>query len=307
MTLRGQPCWVDITLYPLGAVPEDGAAIRIDDITQRVQMEEMMIQTAKMLSIGGLAAGMAHEINNPLSGIMQNMQVIENRFDPDFDKNRDAARESGIDLDRLRDYLRRRGILEMMQYIIASGRRAARIVENMLSFSRKSQEQFQPVDLVDLLERTLELAASDYSVGYHYDFKKIQIHRDFSTSLPVIPGEPGLLQQVFLNILINGAQAMAEAEVAEPAFGIQITADAKGVVIEIKDNGPGMDALQTERAFDPFYTTKPVGSGTGLGLSVSYFIITEQHQGRLSVKTSPGQGSTFIIWLPLAPMKLSLT
>ena len=300
LKLDGQLCWTDITLYPLGTAPEDGAAVRVDDITQRIQMEEVMIQSAKMLSVGGLAAGMAHEINNPLSGILQNMQVILNRLDPDFGKNRDVAQESGIDLNRLQEYLVNRGITEMMQWITDSGRRAARIVDNMLSFSRKSQSEFQILNVAELLDRTLELAASDYHVGRRYDFKKITIHKDYLETVPSIRAEPGLLQQVFLNILLNGAQALAEFQQPEPAFLLRITADEAWVNVEIADNGPGMDAQQVQRVFDPFYTTKPVGSGTGLGLSVSYFIITEQHGGRLSVKATPEQGATFIIQLPRA-------
>ena len=259
-----------------------------------------MIQSEKMVSIGGLAAGMAHEINNPLAGILQNAQVIRNRISPELAANRSAAAEVGIDLESLRAYLDRRGCLRMMDSIMESGQRAARIVENMLSFSRKSNVERAKVDICALLDRTVELAANDYDLKRQYDFRRIRIVREYEADLPFVPCEESKIQQVFFNLIRNGAQAMA-ARQGDACFVLRARSWGDAVRIEISDNGPGMPEELRKRIFEPFFTTKKVGEGTGLGLSVSYFIVVENHGGQMEVESIPGQGTTFIVILPLTP------
>lgn len=140
--IEGEKRYADVTVYPLIADAVEGAVIRIDDVTNRVRIEEMMIQSEKMLSVGGLAAGMAHEINNPLAGILQNAQVLLNRFSPELAKNREAAQACGTSVEVVEQYMQRRGMVKMVQSIVESGKRAATIVENMLSFSRKGDAPF---------------------------------------------------------------------------------------------------------------------------------------------------------------------
>ncbi len=292
----------DITVYPLVTNGAEGAVIRVDDITDRVRIEEMMVQSEKMLSVGGLAAGMAHEINNPLAGIMQNMQVIQNRFSPDMQKNIEAAQQSGTSMAKINQYMNERGMYEMMDAIMISGKRAARIVENMLSFSRKSESVFSTHDIGSLLDKTIELAENDYDLKKKYDFKTIKIIRDYDESVSKLPCEASKLQQVFLNIFKNGAQAMMEkSDDADykPVFTLRIMDDHEMVRIEIEDNGPGMDEKIRKRIFEPFFTTKKVGVGTGLGLSVSYFIVSENHGGEMAVESQPGKSTRFIIRLPV--------
>jgi PAS domain S-box-containing protein len=295
----GELRYADITVYPLVANGVEGAVIRVDDITERVRIEEMMIQSEKMLSVGGLAAGMAHEINNPLAGILQNAQVLRNRLLGDLPKNRAVAQECGMTLEALAAYAEKRGITSMLEAIIESGRRAARIVDNMLSFSRKSEAKFESHDLAQLLDRTLELAANDYDLKKHYDFRRIEIVREYAPDMPVVRCEASKIQQVLLNLLKNGAQAMVENRVAgvSPRFVLRTLVEGDMARVEIEDNGPGMPESIRKRVFEPFFTTK--GVGTGLGLSVSYFIITENHKGTLSVESKPGQGTRFIIRLPI--------
>ena len=134
----------------------------------------------------------------------------------------------------------------------------------------------------------------------HYDFKQIHIVRAFDDTVPPVPCEASKLQQVFLNILKNGAEAMADvvARKAQPTFTLRVNDDGLWVRVEIEDNGPGMDAKTRRRIFEPFFTTKPVGKGTGLGLSVSYFIITENHGGKMDVFSTDGEGTRFVIRLP---------
>ncbi|MCP5447373.1 MAG: PAS domain S-box protein [Chromatiaceae bacterium] len=292
----------DVIIFPLIANGVDGAVIRLDDVTERVRLEEMMIQSEKMLSVGGLAAGVAHEINNPLAGMMQTASVMRNRLtDLSMPANLHAAEEVGISMESLFRFMEKRNILRMLEDISNSGKRVSEIVENMLSFARKSDSGISSHDLAELMDRTLELAATDYNLKKHYDFKTICIIREYADNLPPVPCESAKIQQVLLNILKNGAEAMYDADGFEHKFILRLRHDAERsmVCIEIEDNGPGMDEATRRRVFEPFFTTKPVGIGTGLGLSVSYFIITEIHAGRMAVESQPGSGAKFIICLPV--------
>ena len=297
---KGEIRFEDITIFPLVANGVEGAVIRVDDVTERVRLEEMMIQSEKMLSVGGLAAGMAHEINNPLAGILQNTAVLENRLMGDLPANRRAAERAGFSLPALNAYLDARKLPEMLENIRSSGNRAAEIVRNMLSFARKSDRAVSSHELDALLDQTVELARTDYDMKKRYDFKQIKIIKDYAPAVPPVPCEASKLQQVFLNILKNGAEAMASATDNDdsPAFILRVVDEDAWVRIEIEDNGPGMNHATRRRIFEPFFTTKPVGEGTGLGLSVSYFIITENHGGEMDVKAVNGRGTRFVIRLP---------
>ncbi|MBN2656387.1 MAG: PAS domain S-box protein [Spirochaetales bacterium] len=299
---NGNIRYADITIYPLTEEGAKGAVIRLDDVTNKVRLEEMMIQSEKMLSVGGLAAGMAHEINNPLGGMMQTAHVMENRLGKNLDMpgNVKAAEEAGTTMEAIKAFMDSRGIPRMINSINESGRRVAEIIENMLSFSRKSDGQSTTRNVNELIDKTLELAYSDYDLKKQYDFKLVSIEKDFSEDLPMVPCQQGKIQQVLLNILRNGAQAMQKADTEKPTFLIRTYRDdgRKMVCMEIQDNGPGMDENTRKRVFEPFFTTKEVGVGTGLGLSVSYFIITENHNGEMEVESHPGEGARFIIRLP---------
>ncbi|THB79650.1 MAG: HAMP domain-containing protein [Desulfobacteraceae bacterium] len=296
----------ELTVYPLMAaqididLPIEGAVIRIDNITQRVYMEEMMIQTEKMQSIGSLAAGMAHEINNPLAGIMQNAQVMRNRIQENLPKNLEVAQETGVSLEKVQAYMSKREVFNMIDAIMASGRRAADIVANMLSFSRKSESSYSNHNICDLMDRTIEIIENDYDFKKRVDFKNIEIRRDYRFCDSTVECDSGKIQQVFFNILKNGAQAMMESqEERKPTFSISVFRQARHVVIEVEDNGPGMNEHMKTHVFEPFFTTKPVGVGTGLGLYVSYFIIADNHNGTIKVESEEGQGTKFVIQLPL--------
>ncbi|MCK4621823.1 MAG: PAS domain S-box protein [Desulfuromonadales bacterium] len=294
---QGNTRYFNLLIYPLSLEGSSGLVIHIDDVTEKAQIEDIMMQSEKMLSVGSLAAGMAHEINNPLAVILQNVQVMGSRLSPSLDKNRRTAEELGMSIEQVAEYTRLRGFDQMIQSISSAGQRAARIIENMLSFSRKSRSEFIPCSLVDLLEKTIELAASDYDMKHHYDFRTIRIVRDFQP-VPDVPCEPGQIQQVILNLLKNAAQAFArKSEDAE--IRVRIFMQAEQVCLQVEDNGPGMDETTRKRVFEPFYTTKEVGIGTGLGLSVAYFIVVENHRGRLTVTSKPGEGSCFSLYLPL--------
>jgi len=256
-----------------------------------------MIQSEKMLSVGGLAAGMAHEINNPLAGMLQNAQVILNRLTQKMQKNDEVAKECNTTFEAIQSFMEKRKIIEMLEAINITGKRASKIVENMLSFSRKSETRFSSHDIRKILDDTIELAASDYDLKKKYDFRKIKIIKEYD-EVSLVNCERSNLQQVFLNVIRNGAQSMIDEDKQKPCFTFRVKQENEMVRIEIEDNGSGMDEESRQHAFEPFFTTKDVSAGTGLGLSVSYFIITEQHRGKMSVESSKGIGTKVSIDLP---------
>lgn len=293
-------CLEDVTIYPLIANGIDGAVILIDDVTNKVRLEEMMIQTEKMMSVGGLAAGMAHEINNPLGVMMHASQNIERRFSPDLPANIKVAQKLGLTMADLTKYVEERRILETIREIRLAGERAANIVANMLQFSRRSESLHQSFDLTELIDTALELANNDYDLKKKFDFRQIEIVREYHPEVPKVPVIATEFEQVILNILKNGAQAMAEKANSEKSrLIIRVLPDHRMVRIEIEDNGPGMTEAVSKRVFEPFFTTKPVGLGTGLGLAVSFMIIVNNHKGTMEVESAPGQGAKFIIRLPI--------
>ncbi len=299
----GEEKFFDIAMYPLSLTETGGAVVRIDDITGRVRIEQVMVQTEKMLSLGGLAAGMAHEINNPLGGIMLGAQNIRRRLTGDLEKNLETARELGITMEQLSRYNENRGVIKLLDGIVAMGERASQIVTNMLNFSRHGDVEKEPVSLDTLLDQTVELASHDYDLKKKYDFRHIQVDREYEEGLPPVPCNRIEIEQVILNLLKNSAQAMREItrEGYRPRIVLRLYKRNNHAVMEVGDNGPGMDIKTRKRIFEPFFTTKDVGSGTGLGLSVSYYIITSNHRGAISVESEPGNGALFRISLPFNP------
>ena len=295
---NGNNRFFDILIYPLSLTEASGAVIHMDDVTERLHLEEMMVRSEKMQSIGGLAAGLAHEINNPLAVILQNVQVLSRRLSPELVKNREAAAELGTTIETIVEYTQLRGCEKMLHSISTAGQRAAKIVENMQSFSRRGASNFIPCAVADLLERMVELAGSDHDMRHHFDFKTIRIIRDFQ-SVPDVCCESGQIQQVCLSLLKNAAQALSHCT-EEPQMILRVFPSGEHrVCLQVEDNGSGMEADVAARIFDPFYTTREVGQGTGLGLSIAYFIVTHNHNGKLSVTSEPGQGSCFTMILPV--------
>jgi signal transduction histidine kinase len=303
---EGQPHYADVMVYPLVANGALGAVIRVDDVTNRVRIEQMMVQTEKMLSVGGLAAGMAHEINNPLSAVLQGCQNIQRRLSADLTMNREVAENLGVEFEKIRDYLQERGIFRFLEGIQEAGRRATGIVNDMLAFSRRSKAELAPARVDEMLDVVIRLAGSDYDLKKNYDFRQIEIVRDYDPNLDWISCDRTEIEQVLLNLVKNAAQAMSNSPGLKPLrITLRTRKLADHACIEVEDTGPGMDEETCRRVFEPFFTTKVAGVGTGLGLSVSYFIITEQHRGDIQVSSGPGQGTCFTIRLPLGPRRES--
>jgi len=277
-----------------------GIASLVNDITDLKRTQDRMIQSEKMMSIGGLAAGMAHEINNPLAGMIQNSQVIYNRLTKELPSNIKVAQELGTSMTVIKNFVERRDILKQLENINQAGAQAVRIIENMLSFARKSDSTRDKHHLNELVDRTLELAHNDYDLKKKYDFKQIDIIREYAKDCPKVLCEASKIQQVVFNIIQNASQAMWEEKgQKKPTLMIRLYICQGMACIEIKDNGPGMEDAVRKRIFEPFFTTKPVDKGTGLGLSISYFIIVDDHGGELNVESTLKDGTTFIIKLPV--------
>jgi len=301
-----EPKHYALTFYPLMGGAGRGVVIRIDDITQRLSLEEMMVQSEKMLSVGGLAAGMAHEINNPLGAILHNVQNIRRRLSPELPKNLEHAEQAGIELDMVNRYLQSREVPKLLDGIQQAGARAAKIVTHMLSFSRRSNRQMAPCDLPALIDQAVDIAGNDFDLAIGFDFKGQAIIRQFDPLLGPVPGTANELEQVLLNLLKNAAQAIHQrADDSEPGRIILRTRlNPPWAEIQVEDNGIGMSENVRKRTFEPFFTTKEIGQGTGLGLSVSYFIITNNHKGQMEVQSTQGQGTCFTLRLPLAGSQL---
>jgi PAS domain S-box-containing protein len=309
--VQGSTIYCDVDVFPLVANHIEGAALRIDDVTRRVQMEEAMLQSAKLASVGGLAAGVAHEINNPLAAMMQSAQMVQLVLDVDRSNTQEYLRRYGIAPDELRRYLEQRGVPAYLDGIRGAGARAAKIVSDLLSFSRKSVSDAEPHDLNTLVEQTLALAMTDYDLRKRYDFRSIEIARELAPNLPRVICDGQQIQQVVLNLVRNAAQAMRQQMetasrdgegVWKPRLVLRTSLrqelENNWARLEVEDNGPGIPEAIRARLFEPFLTTKPVDEGTGLGLWLCWSIVVERHGGRIWAEPVAEGGIRFVIDLP---------
>lgn len=234
------------------------------------QQQQQLVQSAKLASIGELATGVAHELNNPLNNISL---VIGNELD--------HLAEGVVTPERLI------GELELVQQQVE---RAACIVKQLRTFGRSALEEMVPLSLYDTLTSSLNL------VRHQFQLDNITVRREFSPGCPYILGDRLQLEQVFVNLLTNARHALATVRTKEVAVTTRLTCDS--VKIIVRDTGCGMPPDIQERVFDPFFTTKAVGEGTGLGLSIAHGII-QSHKGAISVESMPGNGTSFTVILPI--------
>ncbi len=298
LTQNNKSYYYSVVVYPLEHIWWDNTVIRIDNITAQVKMQKMMIETEKMLSMGGVAGGIAHEINNPLGGVIQGVQNIQRRVNKNFAKNITVAADLGIDFDIIHLYLEKRLLHKFLQNVAESAGRASRIVSNTMSFAAKGDIQRVPVKVSSIIDKSLEILHSDYDLKKDYQLNNIKIEVQHSQEI-TLNCTPVEIEQVVLNIVKNAVQALADASTPHSTIVINIRTKLDRLEIKIDDNGPGMPEKIRKRIFEPFFTTKAAGKGSGIGLAVSYYIITNNYQGSISVDTGK-KGSSFIINLPLA-------
>lgn len=275
--------------------------LELSELNSRLQKtQELMVQQEKLASIGQLAAGVAHEINNPLGFLKSNHSVME-KYVAKTEALLQKIVDSGIP-EASKPIMEQLGkqIDTMKEILIESTEgyeRIIRIVADLKTFSRLDQgEGFAEYDLNAGIESTLVVAWNE--IKYVADVEK-QLG-----NIPKIMARGNELNQVWLNLLVNAAQAIEGAKKEVRGRIIIKTWEEKGyVMVSIKDNGPGIPESIRKKIFDPFFTTKEPGKGTGLGLSISYNIIVETHKGQINVNTEPGQGTEFVVILPLSPPK----
>ncbi|MFT6732328.1 MAG: PAS domain S-box-containing protein [Polaribacter sp.] len=294
---------LEVMIYPIFSDQqvEQSKVIRIDDVTEKLRIDETLVQTEKMLSLGGLAAGMAHEINNPLGAIIQSTQNIKRRLSDDLMRNHVIAEKSDIELEKVLQYVEEQRIISFLDGILTSGKRAADIVGDMLNFAKPISTESTQIDLIDALDAAIRLSEKDYNQKKQFDFRDIEIRKTYSSNVGKITAQKNQVEQVFLNLLVNAAQALASKTIdnQSPLIEIIVRKEGQMVVVDVIDNGPGMTEEIRKRVFEPFFTTKDEKTGTGLGLSVSYFIVTEQLGGLLNVESQPNKGCRFTIRLPI--------
>ncbi len=311
VALTGEPAFFEDYTETLGRYfkvtafrPEPGQfACIFEDVTERRRTQALLIQTEKMMSLAGMAAGIAHEVNNPLGVIRQAVENVDRRLTNGLPANKDAAARAGISADALSAYIRDRDIPAFLDDIRAAAARASEVISGMLQFARKGDSGRSTVDLSRLLEQALMLAANDEALTSRCDLRAIPVTREYQPDMPPASVVPVEIEQALLNLLTNAAYAMAEtAANRPPALTLRVFRDRRRAVIQVQDTGPGMAPDVRQRIFEPFFTTKPPGAGTGLGLSVAFTIIVHNHGGTLDVESEPGRGTCFTIGLPLTPL-----
>jgi hypothetical protein len=273
-TCAGRSLVLNIAIAALQDSQEQtGALVVLEDVTSRIRLEEQLQQREKLSSIGLLAAGVAHEVNTPLTGVSSYTQMLLGML-PEADPKH-----------------------ALLLKVRRQAERATNIVNNLLNFSRTgSATEFSEVNINRVLDDTLQLLEPQLRAN------QVEILRAYDPESPAVIGNSGQLQQVFTNLLLNARDAI-------PAGGririSTIPSDDHSLVVEVADTGIGIAPENVAKIYDPFYTTKGVGRGTGLGLAVSYGIVQE-HSGHISVESTPGRGTIFRITLPTAHARARL-
>ena len=265
-SVDGRQLILNISLAPLHTKTAEieGTLVAIEDVTQRIQLEEQVQQSEKLSSIGLLAAGVAHEVNTPLTGISSYAQMLMQQV-PESDPRR-----------------------QLLEKIHRQTSRASAIVNNLLNFSRVSDARLVEVNVHRVLDDTIQLLEAQLRNT------QIEVVRRYDDPMPSLLGNAAKLQQVFMNLILNARDAMPNGGRLE----IATEAGDATAAINFRDTGTGISAENLSKIYDPFFTTKQIGQGTGLGLAVSYGIIKD-HGGHIHVESKPGEGALFQITLPL--------
>jgi len=269
----GKNHFYDVTATPLeGPSGERRALLFLRDVTERRSRELNLLQSEKMASIGLLAAGIAHEINNPMTSVAGYAEALQRRL---------------RDVPELSEDPRMNDFPKYLEVIVREVYRCKLIIESLLSFSRKSDGLFGEVNINTIIKEVLEL------VRHQGRDKKIALEENFLSSLPDVLGDASALRQVFLNLVLNAIQAID----SEGMIVLETFIKDAYVYAKVTDNGTGIAPEVLEQIWNPFYTTKRVGKNQGLGLAITYDIV-KKHEGTIMVNSKQGVGTEFIVRLP---------
>ena len=281
----------DITIYPLHDQLETGVVIMVDDVTQRVQSENMLVQRDKMSSMGEMASVMAHDINIPLQAILKDLQTVRQ--------------------DLTEEHIDPVGINELLDSALIRGRQAASVIDNLVRFSDAGAGEKQLANIIEVMDHSVELAADVLSVTKGLRFKDVLINHNYADDLPQLRCHVPELQQVFLSLFRYSCYALGKVEDPEhtPSINIEISEFYEAIWVRIQHNGLGMTTEEQQLVFEPFFANSHAAedsdaqsdqqSGAGERLSFAQFIIAEQHQGQIAVTSDINIGTTFHIQLPL--------
>ena len=245
-----------------------GVVLNVRDLSERKQLEARLLAADRMVSVGTLAAGVAHEINNPLAYVIANLEMVADE--------RPQVSES---------------VAELIKAAQEGAERVRLIVRDLKTFSRADERRHGPVDVHHVLEASVSMAGNEIR-------HRARLVREYGTDVPRIVGNEGRLGQVVLNLLVNASQAIPEGSVEANQITLRTFRKGDRVVIAVRDSGAGIAPEHHGRLFEPFFTTKPVGVGTGLGLYICRQIV-ESMGGTISVESVPGSGTTFAVELPI--------
>jgi histidine kinase len=277
---NGEPLFVNIRISPSDYLGGKALLVTTSDITKRLEAEQQLIQASKMATLGEMATGVAHELNQPLSVIKTASRFFIRKI---------AKKE------KIKDEILETMATEIDSYVD----RATKIINHMRQFGRQSDVALEKVQVNNILDRAMEI------LGQQLKVRGIRVEWDLASDLPFILADPNRLEQVFINLLINARDAIDEKwqsqshQKDEKKITLKTTSDASVITVEVTDTGLGIPASMLERIFEPFFTTKKVGQGTGLGLSISYGIIKDC-KGSIEAVSRENEGTSFIIKFPIA-------
>jgi PAS domain S-box-containing protein len=273
----------DITIYPLQDQVDTGVVILVDDVTQRVQNEIMLVQRDKMSSMGEMASIMAHDINIPLRAIIKDVKDV-----------RQDLTDEPIDAE---------GLSEVLEDAVIRGQQATSIIDNLVNFSGSGGGDKTEANMVDVIDHSVELANDVLSVMPGLRFKDVKVNIDCPEDVPEIPCYITEMQQVFLSLFRHSCYALGRVDDDEhsPIINIEVTVFYDNLWVRIQHNGRGISLEEQKTIFEPFAADGDANGqyDAGKRLSFSHFIIVEQHQGQIAVTSDPDVGTTFHIQLPL--------
>ncbi len=311
ITLDGQKHYRDITLYPLRASRSNGeqeAMIRIDDVSDQVHIESTLLQNSKLVALGEMSMNLVHELNNPVSAILQSSQLLRRRLAPEPNHintpTQNPARVQEQTTTPATQPIQYDDLKKLLNHLDQAGIRSHQLIQNLLRFARSEPYEMKPININQLLEVSVgicQLTALN---------AKLQLEPcvdSLCEAGPEVLGNEAELQQVVVNLVQNALQAIQETSPTnnehQGLVTLSTVIEQDQVVIRIHDNGPGIAPQHLDKIFTPFFTTKPSGKGTGLGLSICQQIITKHHKGLIEVSSDAEHGTTFSIRLPRHPSK----